>query len=146
MADRDLIEEAIDACRTIERERGPHARKGLPNDIARAQGETWVAKQIREILERHGRPGAGDAAEYTLMGVPITEVTHVTLDGRHWLEVFGTIYVSGLDQPDPFEGPALIFRVAQAPGGKDATFGLEPGAAVVTAPHRVIGVVRKAQS
>lgn len=82
--------------------------------------------------------------EYALMGVPISEVSHVTLDGRHWLEVFGTIYVSGLDQPDAFDGPALIFRVAQAPGGKAAKFGLEQGATVVVAPHRVLAVVRKA--
>lgn len=85
-----------------------------------------------------------NTAEYTLMGVPISEVTHVTLDGRHWLEVFGTIYfVSGLDQPDAFDGPALTFRVAQAPGGKAAKFGLEQGATVVASPHRVLAVVRK---
>lgn len=86
-----------------------------------------------------------DEKEYELMGVPISEVTHVTLDGRHWLEVFGAIYVSGLHQTDPFEGPTLTFtfQAAPVPASKAAKFGLEQGATVVTAPHRVLAVVRK---
>jgi hypothetical protein len=141
--DRDLLQEAIEECRNMAASKTKATEEGLPNDIAQALGEVNAYAYIGGMLEGLARRGTTtDTPEYSLMGVPISEVSHVTLDGQHWLEVFGAIYVSALDQQDAFEGPSLTFRVAQA-HGKHARFGLEQGATVVTAPHRVLAVVRK---
>ena len=50
------IEEAINECRRIETDARDRAKEGLPNSIARAEGEGNVAQIIGELLERelHG--------------------------------------------------------------------------------------------
>lgn len=48
---RGRIAAVIAACRRVEKEGGPRVAAGLPNDIARAQGEVQVARYIRDLLE-----------------------------------------------------------------------------------------------
>jgi len=65
----ERIAAVIDRCRRLEEDARPRAREGLPNDIARAQGEVEVAKHIRELLEQElpaplqpqEQPAGGDA-------------------------------------------------------------------------------------
>jgi ABC-type Na+ transport system ATPase subunit NatA len=48
----DAISAALAECRRIEKDRGPATKEGLPNDIARAEGEVNAATEIRGLLER----------------------------------------------------------------------------------------------
>lgn len=117
--------------------------RGRDPDLDAVKPGEPLSERNAAAIRRVGDTVDGGSEEYTLLGVPVSQIASITLDGRHWLEVFGTIYVAGIDQPDPFDGPALIFRVAQAPGGKEAKYGIAQGETVVVAPHRVLGFTRK---
>lgn len=82
-----------------------------------------------------------DPEEPTLFGIPISEIRGVTLDGRYWLEVYGK---SLTRETLPGAIPVYTFRVAQAPGGKAAKYGIEQGAVVVTTEARIQGVTMAA--
>lgn len=45
------IKAVIGVARRLEAEVAPSCKAGLPNDIARAQGESQVAEHLRELLE-----------------------------------------------------------------------------------------------
>lgn len=75
----------------------------------------------------------------TLLGVPLDQVAAVTLDGAHWLEVFGY----SLQLTAPLGGPVLTFRIAQAPGGKARKLGIGQDDWVTTPLSAVRGVHRK---
>lgn len=77
-----------------------------------------------------------------ILGVPLDRVEAVTLDGTHWLEVFGKI-----ERNAPFGGPVLRFRIAQAPGGKKdrARFGIGQGDTIRVRENCIRGVKPKAE-
>lgn len=58
----------------------------------------------------------------TLLGVPLESVEALTIDGAHWLEVFGPMRSSA-----PAGGLVLTFRVGQVPGGKLGDLSLRQG-------------------
>jgi hypothetical protein len=75
----------------------------------------------------------------TLLGVPLTEIAALTIDGAHWFEVFGpTLQLSA-----PSGGPVLRFRIAQTPGGKKGRFGVSQGDTIAVREIAVRGVQRK---
>jgi hypothetical protein len=47
----ERIAAAIDRCRRVEEDARPRTTEGLPNDIARAEGEFQAAQHVRELLE-----------------------------------------------------------------------------------------------
>lgn len=55
----ERIEEAIARCHRLEADAAPLSNEGLPNDIARAQGEVSALVHIRELLEQE-LPGGSE--------------------------------------------------------------------------------------
>lgn len=77
----------------------------------------------------------------TVLGVPITTVTGITLDGRNWIEIMGQprkILAGG--------GAMLEGRVAQAPGGKAGKFGVTQGDILAVRVSDIKGVQRIAEA
>jgi hypothetical protein len=69
----DVIAAALDQCRRIEADAEPRIEQGLPNDIARAQGEHNAAELVRELLEHAGKadpevPRCGGSGEIRYPG------------------------------------------------------------------------------
>lgn len=113
------------------------AVRSLSPELATGVGgstEAGAGAKERELLF-----DAGDIREADLLGVPLSEIAALTIDGAHWFEVFGPT----LRRSSPLGGPILRFRIAQAPGGKKARLGVSQGATVAVREDAVRGVQRK---
>lgn len=103
-------------------------------DVVRQfEEEGGTPEQINNILLTHSQR---DPKRPTLLGIPLTSIRGITLDGRYWLEVYGKSLTREVMPTGAF---AYSFRVAQAPGGKTAKYGLEQSALIVTTEARILG-------
>jgi hypothetical protein len=90
--------------------------------------------ELRALHPHQPRPD-----KYTLLGVALSEIAGLTIDGTHWFEVMG----SSLRRSSPLGGPVLTFRIAQAPGGKGRKLGIGQGDVIRVREIAVCGIQRK---
>lgn len=93
-----------------------------------------VLMRLRSALSRRE---LSEPPSRELLGCPMDEIEALTLDGAHWLEVFGHI-----NRTAPLGGPVLRFQVAQAPGGKSRKLGIGQGDSIAVRESAVVGVQR----
>ena len=104
--------------------------------VGEFQQKGGTPEQVNTLLAAAQVPNEDVAL---ICGLPQQLVGKLTLDGRRWLEVLGEIH----REVQPGGATVLTFRVAQAPGGKDARDGIRQGDDVTVLGSRVIAVARK---